>query len=143
MCVIFLHKLNSVPRLIRVHFAVHFVQSMQDSDPNCALKRQETCKKFVNVFERRGARPIETPHLQVRGGQEIFYGNCMGKIVNIDDPGGGGGGERESLSLRYDLTVSSFCTFYDSCFVGNIHAPVPHVPTYVHNHVLDICTYLN
>ena len=141
VCVIFHHKLNPVPRLIGVHFAIHFVQSMQDSDPNCAWKRQETCKKFIEVYKRHGARPIETSHLQVRGGQEIFYGDCTGQIVNIDNPRGGEGGERESLCLRYDLTVSSFSTFYDSCFVGIIHAPVPHVPTY-YVHIMYIIMYL-
>ena len=47
----------------------------------------------------------------------MCYGSCAGKVVIINDPGGGGGGEKESLCLRYDLTVSSFSTFFDSCYV--------------------------
>ena len=102
---------------------------MQDLGPAAMVNFLDVLGIISNVFKRHGARSVETSHLQVRGGQEMFYGSFADKIVNIDDPGGGGGGERESLCLRYDLTVSPF-PFIGSFFVCTSCACKLHYSTY-------------
>jgi histidyl-tRNA synthetase len=78
-------------------------RGMRDFLPQTILKRREILDKFVEIFERYGFLPLETPaleHIEILTGK---YGEDERLIYRLEKRS-----EKESaedLGLRYDLTV--------------------------------------
>lgn len=70
-----------------------------DYGPKEVLTQRKIINEIVEVFERHGGQPTETPTFELRSVLMNKYGEDTKLIYNIEDQGG------DVCSLRYDLTV--------------------------------------
>lgn len=71
----------------------------RDYHPHQTALRQQILNKIVNIFKLHGAVEIDTPIFELKEILASKYGDETKKIYDLKEF------NRESLSLRYDLTV--------------------------------------
>ena len=80
-------------------FHSHY-QGTRDYDPFQMSIREKVFNTITNCFKRHGAVTLSTPVFELKETLTGKYGEDSKLIYDLADQGG------ESLSLRYDLTVS-------------------------------------
>src|SRR3989344_5605164 len=74
-------------------------KGFRDIKPNSAKKRRKIINEIVEVLEKNGFEPIETPVIEFADTLSGKYGEEERLIYKFTDRGG------RNLALRYDLTV--------------------------------------
>ncbi|KAK9813998.1 hypothetical protein WJX73_008676 [Symbiochloris irregularis] len=89
----------------------------RDIEPADMAVREVVFARIKRVFERHGAKAIDTPVFELRKTLTGKYGEDSKLIYDLADQGG------EALSLRYDLTVpfARFCGTHNVASIKRYH----------------------
>ena len=106
--------------------------------------REKVFEVIQSSFRRHGAVTIDTPVFELKDTLMGKYGEDSKLIYDLADQGG------EILSLRYDLTVSTFTYILHVHTIYDIHSCISVVHTYIHTcgplllscMVQNPCTYV-
>ena len=74
-------------------------KGFRDIEPNLAKKRRQVINRIIEVLEKNGFDPLETPTIEFAQTLTDKYGDEERLIYKFQDRGG------RNLALRYDLTV--------------------------------------
>ena len=98
--------------------------------------REKVFEVIQSSFRRHGAVTIDTPVFELKDTLMGKYGEDSKLIYDLADQGG------EILSLRYDLTVSTFTYILHVHTIYDIHSCISVVHTYIRTYMWAFTTVM-